>query len=243
MEDHPYFAESAAILAAGQGTRLKTPGVAKALFPICDKPLISFGIDALIALGFRTIWIVKYVEHDYSLLDALYRDSCVEIRYVCEETTQGSLHSFALLRRHIFGSFFLLDCDLVFRARDFVASARRGAEAMRSRDLLGVVARVLHPSKSDETNVLLVKNGLAKRFNKSGGVGYDRGGYAYIWRPEIFQEVDGFLATGKTLSTYFDYVMRTREVGVMDVEDLMDVDTLADAAFARAQRERVDRHA
>lgn len=230
----------AVVLAAGRGSRLRADGTNKAMELIGHKPLICFAIDALIAAGIEVIWIVKYHTDSFDALDLLYKDRNVQLKYINEYKHLGSLHSFALTEAYINSKFVILDCDLIIDKSAFVEMLRQGIAHMDREQLLGVMAQVQNPSKSD-TNMLLIENQRVTRFIKTGRSDCVRGGYVFLWSPEVFCDTARFLEQNiYSLSEYYDYLAQKCEIGVMDIEDIWDVDTPEDIEYTlnRLKEER-----
>jgi len=221
----------AVILAAGKGSRLKSGGTNKAMELIGDKPLICFAIDALIYAGINVIWIVKYYQDCFDKLDLIYQDKKVELRYINEYEHMGSLHSFALIQGYVNDRFILLDCDLIIDEADFVTMLQRGFERMADENLCGVMALVCKADR-DDTNMLLVEDQKVKRFIKEGRSDCVRGGYIFIWTPDVFCDVSLFLNQKiYSLSQYYDYLAQKVDIGVMELENVWDVDTYEDVIY------------
>lgn len=222
---------AAVILAAGRGTRLKSEGTNKAMTLINGEPLICFAINALDYAGIRMIWIVKYYQDDFDKLSLIYRDRPLKIQYINEYDHIGSLHSFSLIQNYVHDRFILLDCDLIFDKVDFYKMILEGYHRMDCENLYGVTALVCNASKTD-SDMLLIEKNMVRRFIKEGGVGCVRGGYIFIWDPNVFSDVPLFLRKGiYSLSQYYDYFVQRYDVGVMEIGDIWDVDTSDDISF------------
>lgn len=228
----------AVILAAGAGRRMKNAGVPKALFMIGGKPMICYAIDALRLCGINSIFIVKYHTDRFDVIDELYRDTDLSIRYIDDSERRGSLYSFSLLRNIMTGPFICLDCDLFIIPRYFEKMLKVGIEEMESNLLDGVIAWVTNPSKED-ADMLLIDNNLVKRFIKDGSPLCKRGGYIFIWNKTIFENIDAFIEEEcYSLSKYYDSFAQSHRVGIMDIQDIWDIDNEADVSFTQAYIER-----
>ncbi len=228
----------AVILAAGAGKRMKSAGIPKALFLLGGKPMICYAIDALRSCGVNRIFIVKYYSDKFDVIDEMYKDTGLSISYIDDRERKGSLYSFSLLKSHVTGPFICLDCDLFIIPRYFENMARIGIEKLESYSLDGVVACVKNPSKED-ANMLLIENGYVKRFIKDGNSLCKRGGYIFIWNHSIFDNIDSFFAKNcYSLSQYYDAFAQNHEVGIMEIEDIWDVDNEADVSFTKSYIER-----
>lgn len=223
--------KEAVILAAGKGSRLNAAGTNKALEPIGAKPLICFGIDALIDCGIKLIWIVRYYKDSFDSLDLLYREKKVDLRYIDEYEHVGSLHSFALIQKYVSSRFLVLDCDLIIKSEDFAQMLQQGIRKMYNENLFGVMAFVCNPCKED-TDMLIVEKGKVKRFIKEGGGDSKRGGYIFLWTPEVFCDTELFLGEKiYSLSRYYDYLVQKYDIGLMEIDNVWDVDTMDDIRF------------
>lgn len=123
-----------AIIAAGEGSRLVSEGVAtpKPLVPLCGRPMIGRLIDIFLSCGAESISVIvngqmtevrRYIEQLKATLP-------VELKLVVK-TTPSSMHSFYEVSR-LFGGqkFILTTVDTIFRENDF----RRYAEAFEAAD-------------------------------------------------------------------------------------------------------------
>ena len=123
-----------AIIAAGEGSRLVSEGVAtpKPLVPLCGRPMIGRLIDIFLSCGAESISVIvngkmTEVRRNHAQLKATLP---VELKLVVK-TTPSSMHSFYEVSR-LFGGqkFILTTVDTIFRENDF----RRYAEAFEAAD-------------------------------------------------------------------------------------------------------------
>lgn len=224
----------AVILAAGAGRRMKVSNVPKALIPINGKPMICNVIDALIECGIRNILVVKYYADSFNVLDAIYANAKVSIEYIDDYERKGSLFSFSLVRKYVKREFICLDCDLHVDVKSFSKMLATGLEKIDKKDTLGVMAYVKKPSRID-SDMLLIENEYVVRFLKNGNLFYRRGGYVYIWKKNIFDDIAVFFEQRcYSLSIYYDYIVQNYLVGVMEIEDIWDIDNEDDVKYTNA---------
>jgi choline kinase len=111
--------ESAVILAAGMGTRLK--GEAgdrpKGFLQFGEQPIIEESIQCLTGAGIRDIVIVT--GHGSEFYDALAadRDGLVRTVHNAAFAESGSMYSLACAKDLVKGSFLLLESDLIYEPR------------------------------------------------------------------------------------------------------------------------------
>lgn len=224
--------KEAVILAAGKGSRIKRANISKPMIPVYIKPLICYAIDALIDYGVETIWIVKHVSESFDVIDQHYANANVSIKYIEELERKGSLHSFLGARDYINDTFICMDCDIIVEKKAFTQMINDGLTKMQQKKLFGVMACVLNPRKVDN-DMLLLNNEQVIRFIKVGSPECKRGGYVYIWRKKVFDDICFFEEKQQySLSVYYDYIVRKHRVGIMEIEDMWDVDTDDDIEFA-----------
>lgn len=123
-----------AIIAAGEGSRLVSEGVAtpKPLVPLCGRPMIGRLIDIFLSCGAESISVIVngQMTEVRRYLEQLKATLPVELKLVVK-TTPSSMHSFYEVSR-LFGGqkFILTTVDTIFRENDF----RRYAEAFEAAD-------------------------------------------------------------------------------------------------------------
>lgn len=131
-----------AIIAAGEGSRLRSEGVSvpKPLVPLCHRPMIGRLIDIFISCGAETISVIvnEQMTEVRQFLEQLRPTLPVELKIVVK-TTPSSMHSFYEVSRLFNGQRFILTTvDTIFREEDF----RRYAEAFATApaDIDGMMA-------------------------------------------------------------------------------------------------------
>lgn len=123
-----------AIIAAGEGSRLRNEGVAapKPLVPLNGRPMIGRLIDIFIKCNAETISVIvnEQMTEVADWLRALAPKLPVELKLVVK-STPSSMHSFYEVSRHFNGrKFILTTVDTIFHESDF----RRYAEAFEADD-------------------------------------------------------------------------------------------------------------
>ena len=121
-----------AIIAAGEGSRLKNEGVAapKPLVPLNGRPMIGRLIDIFLKCNAETISVIvnEQMTEVANYLRELAPTLPAEFKLVVK-TTPSSMHSFYEVSRHFNGKKFILTTvDTIFREDDF----RRYAEAFEA---------------------------------------------------------------------------------------------------------------
>lgn len=227
--------EQALILAAGKGSRLKSK-ISKALVQVRGKPLICNIIDNMIFAGIQTIYIVKYQDDDFSLVEEYYRDTEINIIFIQDKERKGSLWSFHQGEKYIASPFICTDCDLILDKKDFCSMLKHGQKKIYEEGYDGAVARVTMPSHED-VNMLLIDSDRAVGLNKEGGKEATRGGYIYIWNfNNIFKDTEFFLDKRiYSFSKYVNFILSKYKIAIMDVKDLWDIDTYDDVSFTNYQ--------
>ena len=115
-----------------------------------------------------------------------------------------------------------------------------GVKKIEERSLDGVVALVKNPIKED-SNMLLIENGIVMRFKKNGDPLCKRGGYIFLWNKAIFENVESFISEGcYSLSKYYDYFVQNHTIGTMEIEDIWDVDDETDVLFTNSYIEKAE---
>lgn len=134
-----------AIIAAGEGSRLVSEGVAtpKPLVPLCGRPMIGRLIDIFVSCGAESISVIvnEQMTEVRQYLEQMKTSLPVELKLVVK-TTPSSMHSFYEVSR-LFGGqkFILTTVDTIFRENDF----RRYAEAFEGADNIdGMMAVTSH---------------------------------------------------------------------------------------------------
>ena len=225
----------AAIIAAGQGERLRAGGFTqpKPLVPVAGTPLIDYAVGAIAAAGLRDVaCIVNEQSHG---IEAHCRERWPEVRFeFVRRTTPSSMESLFTLGPLLgAGRFVLLTVDAIYAPgglRDFIAAAARHADAH------GVLA--VSDFVEDE-KPLWVRLAADARITALGDPARDSGmvtaGF-YVFDAAIFAEVDDARAQRFTALRQFlaHLLARGYRVYGTRVPKTVDVDRPEDIASAAA---------
>lgn len=223
----------AGIIAAGEGSRLKSEGLRlpKPLVPVDGVPLIERLITTFVRAG---ITEVHCIVNEYSLEVKSYvesRDLGVPVRFVVK-TTPSSMHSLFALAPHLTDAPFLLSTvDAIFDERELAAylahAAARGAEA----DAVLAVTEFI----DDESPLYAACDASWRitRFSKKEPAKHVTGGL-YILSPRVFRETETVLASGmERLSAFLGHLVAAGyRVEGFPFTKMIDVDHVRDIAAA-----------
>ena len=187
-----------AIIAAGEGSRLVSEGVAtpNPLVPLGGRPMIGRLIDIFVDCGAESISVIvnEQMSEVRRYLEQLKASMPVELKIVVK-TTPSSMHSFYEVSR-LFGGrkFILTTVDTIFREDDF----RRYAEAFES--ALNVDGMMAVTSYIDDEKPLYVDVDSAMRITAFrdepwDGVKYISGGIYGLYGKAL-EVLDRCIATG-----------------------------------------------
>lgn len=187
----------AGIIAAGEGSRLRSEGIAtlKPLVPVGGVPLIERLLQSFIRceisevvciINEHSLAVKKFVEE---------RRLGIPVRFVTK-TTPSSMHSLFELAPHLMdGRFLLTTVDSIFDGDEFSQFIRHARQSPSSDGTLAV------------TNFVDDENPLHVRFDSSNRIldfgpspdgqtsGWVTGGL-YVFSPKIFGEIDTMLKQG-----------------------------------------------
>jgi NDP-sugar pyrophosphorylase family protein len=235
--------ENAGILAAGEGSRLRSLKVPKPLVPVCGIPLIEWTVRGLIQAGAKRIACVVNENLREVEKFLLGRDFGVKVQ-VRVKTTESSLISLLALREFLEGSPFLLSTtDTILPLREWrgfgAAASKIGApgQAGGLDALLGVTGFV------EDENPLWVhvdEQGIARAIGLEaqgplGGVGIrlvTSGLYAF--HPSVYADAEMVSrAPGARLRNFLSQLPKTgRRVGTHRFRKTVDVDRPEDLRAA-----------
>ncbi|RLF55910.1 MAG: nucleotidyl transferase [Thermoplasmata archaeon] len=110
----------AVILAAGEGRRLRplTESMSKGMLPVGNRPILSYGIEALKEVGVRDIvMVVGYRREKIQNYFGDGRQFGVNIEYVVQRSRLGTAHALMQAREKVDGPFLLLPGDNLFTSQ------------------------------------------------------------------------------------------------------------------------------
>lgn len=110
----------AVILAAGEGRRLRplTESMSKGMLPVGNRPILSYGIEALREVGVRDIvMVVGYKRERIQNYFGDGRGMGVNIEYVVQKQRLGTAHALMQAREKVDGPFLLLPGDNLFTSQ------------------------------------------------------------------------------------------------------------------------------
>lgn len=115
----------AVILAAGKSTRTEplTLTKPKPLLPIMNRPLLAHALDSMLGIADEVILIVGYMAEDIKkAFGNQYRN--LPLRYVMQETPEGTAHSILLAEPFLKERFFAINGDDLYAKEDIEACVR-----------------------------------------------------------------------------------------------------------------------
>jgi len=224
----------AGIIAAGEGSRLRSEGVAspKPLVTVDGVPLIERLLKIFVRQGISEIVCIV---NEWSLEVKQYveeREFGVPVRFVVK-TTQSSMHSlFALAPELRGGQFLLSTVDPIFDEREFAGYLAAAREHSAVDGLLAVTGYV------DDENPLYVELDASRRivkFTKAEKTPWVTGGL-YVFSPRIFDEMDAALGAGvERLRNFLAHLLRAGyALEGHPFSTIIDVDHVQDNRVAEA---------
>jgi len=152
----PAKPETAVILAAGMGTRLREShiGMPKGFLRLGEEPIIVESIARLRKAGVPNILIVTgHLSEFYEALAA--HDQAINTVHNPEYAESGSMYSLWCARERIEGSFLLLESDLIYEQRALEVLLNGPAEAVLLSGPTHAGDEVYVETEGDEPNVRL----------------------------------------------------------------------------------------
>lgn len=222
----------AGIIAAGEGSRLRSEGVTvpKPLVQIQGVPLIERLLQTFVHNGISD---VVCIVNEYSLDVKRFveeKDFGIPVQFVVE-TTSSSMHSLFALAPHLRDEQFLLSTvDPIFDEREF-SKFLHHARLRQSAD--GVLAITNY---IDDENPLYVQMDTANRivsFSKSTQTPWVTGGM-YVFSPRIFNEMNAVLRAGiERLRNFLGYLLANGYIiEGFPFSKIIDVDHISDIRVA-----------
>jgi NDP-sugar pyrophosphorylase family protein len=221
----------AGIIAAGEGSRLKSEGLslAKPLVPVRGVPLIERLLLSFIRCGITDVVCIVN-EQSLDVKEFVEgRKFGIPVRFVVK-STPSSMHSLFALAPHLSGERFLLSTvDSVFDEQEFSGFLRYAHGREDLDGLLAVTGFV------DDENPLYVRLDDGRRirgFSKSEATPWVTGGL-YVFSPRIFRETDAALRGGiERLRNFLGHLVSSGYVfegyafsKIVDVDHVRDIRT------------------
>jgi NDP-sugar pyrophosphorylase family protein len=219
-----------AILAAGEGSRLREDGwmMSKPLVPVEGVPLIEHVVENFLAARIGRLSIIFNAREEDCARFVRSRFPGADIRILIK-TTASSLESYREIARMLGpGPALVSTVDAWCPREDFVEFARRAAEAPPEETVLAVT-----PFVADEKplRVRLGPGGLVT------GIGGDSGGAVtagmYVF-PERVRKLSAPAALGRLREYLAWLVERGETVRALTIEEVVDVDRASDIALAES---------
>ena len=221
----------AGIIAAGEGSRLKSEGITvpKPLVEVNGVPLIERLLRSFIRSGISEVVCIINEESREVKRFVEERDLNIPVRFVVQ-STPSSMHSlFALAPHLIDGRFLLSTVDPVFDDTEFSRFLEYAQQRKNADGVLAVTSFI------DDENPLYVQLDASRRirgFSKSDRMKWVTGGL-YFFSPGIFKEVKNVLNQRiERLRNFLAYLVQHGYVlegfafsKIVDVDHVQDIQT------------------
>ena len=222
----------AGIIAAGEGSRLRSEGIAlpKPLVPVNGVPLIERLIGALLRAGITEI---ACIVNDSSLEVRRFveeKQFPVPIRFVVK-TTPSSMHSLFALAPHLNdGQFLLSTVDAIFDEGELSAYLRHAETRPEADGILAVTDFI-----DDESPLYAAcdPSWRITQFSKSEPSRWVTGGL-YVFSPRVFREIEPVLGQGiERLRNFLSHLVGAGyRMEAFPFSKMIDVDHLRDIETA-----------
>lgn len=236
------------ILAAGEGKRLRDgtrQTCSKPMTMVAGKPLVCYGIDAMLAAGIDII-IIVYSEHTKDMLalseqNAAYKKALNFVRFEGE----GKIKTLLCAERHVQTPFVVAYGDAVIQA-DFFLDMLKGIDGKHADAFICTVDNPSIPIdevKQPWDRSIFVKDGRVIKWYKGGVSKSDditeedseecgkAGGMIYVYNVEPFIFIKKRLAIGKdSHAGFIAKFIEQHNVLAMLIEDIWDIDYAEDLA-------------
>jgi NDP-sugar pyrophosphorylase family protein len=222
----------AGIIAAGEGSRLKSEGIAlpKPLVPVNGVPLINRLITSFASNGISE---VVCIINEYSLdVQHVVEESSlpIPVKFVVQ-TTPSSMHSLFVLSPYLMeGQFLLSTVDSVFHEKEFNGFLRH---AQQNHSVDGILAVTNFIDDENPLYVEMDANQRITQFSKSEKTSWVTGGL-YIFHPRIFREKEAVLSRGiERLRNFLGHlVVNGYSITGYPFSKIVDVDHVSDIRTA-----------
>ena len=217
---------SGAVIAAGEGSRLKSFGVAKPLVEVAGAPLIAHVLDNFEAAGISSAAVIfNASERD---CEAYVRDRYPKlVSTILIRSTRSSLESFrAILDVAPPGRLLVSTVDAFCPRKDFVKFVRRAEGAPSNASVLAVT-RYVHDEKPLWVN--LARHGRVSAIGGSRGDAVTAGIYVF---PESVRKlaIPGHLGRLREFLAWL--ASEDHPIEAVEIEKVVDVDRAEDVAAA-----------
>jgi NDP-sugar pyrophosphorylase family protein len=224
----------AGIIAAGEGSRLKSEGIMlpKPLVPVRGVPLIERLLRSFIRCGISEVVCIVN-EHSLDVKRFVEeRNLEIPVRFVVE-TTPSSMHSlFALAPYLMEGNFLLSTVDAVFDDNEFSAYLNYARQHAHMDGILAVTGFI------DDENPLYVQLDASNRiqgFSKSTPTRWVTGGL-YVFSPAVFKEIE--IVLKQRIERLRNFLAHLVQQGYMldayEFSKIVDVDHVRDIKMAES---------
>jgi dTDP-glucose pyrophosphorylase len=208
------------ILAAGHGSRMGPFGeyLPKPIVPICNRPLLTYQLDHMRALGIEEVFIViGHLGHRITQSIGDGSQYGVRVHYVEQEQRLGIAHAVGQLERHVDRPFLLILGDIFFE----VPNLQRLVDEMEQHDAGAVLA------VKEETDPAAVKKNFSVALREDGTV------QRVIEKPRHVPNMLKGCGLYLFDLTIFDAIRRTPRTALRDEYELTDsIQILIDYEYA-----------
>ncbi len=215
---------NALIFAGGKGERMKAQS--KPMVLLKKKPLISYGIDALLENGITDITIIRNVKDEkiFSLLD-IYKNSNANITFLTDSFQKGVHFNYLYFEKQLHFPLISMDCDIYFNQIDF---SKMLSEALsifeKNTEVSSAVAVSLFNPFNEPQSIIIKENRVIDYIAAGDPAGY-YGGYIYIWRNSPCKLIKSFYKHKEENQSFINFYAKYNLMIPMQIRCVWDNDT------------------
>ncbi len=212
------------IFAGGDGSRLQE--TSKPMTKLNGKPIIAYGIDALISSGITDITIIRNANDNeiFSLLQ-LYKDSKAKITILTEPYKMGIHNSYIYFEKHLKFPLISLDCDVYINPEDFCIMLTNTIRIFETNNEIAASVAISQNNPFGDRKTLISNGNYITDYIVSGHPDGSYGGYIYLWRYSPCKAIKEFCQYSEPKESFISYYARNNLLIPMNIGCIWDIDT------------------
>ena len=211
------------IFAAGKGSRMGCDS--KAMVELNNRPLISYGIQALIDYGIKNI-VIFYRSNDYKILEIknMYRNCNIKLTFIEDKQGKGIHNCFIEHEHSLKFPLISLDCDIFFLSTNFSKMVNNIIKYYENGNYYDAAVLTSKINRFDEPKCIVINNDIVTDYISEGDEGAIYGGFVFLWMKSPCEIIRKFYAKKNRSESFLSYYSKHSKMIKMEIDDIWDID-------------------